>query len=90
MRALTSLVLVALLTACATPAERAAQMELEIDEMIQVYGPACERLGFQRDSDPWRDCVLRLAAKDSFERYGRAPTTTSCFGRRGFYQCTRF
>jgi len=90
MRVLTCLSLAALLTGCATPAERALQMEREIDDMIVVYGPACERLGYRGDTDPWRDCVLRLAAKDSIERYGRAPLTTSCFGHRGFYQCTRF
>ena len=35
--------------------------------MIKVYGPACERLGYRNDTDPWRDCVLRLATKDSLE-----------------------
>src|SRR5512147_2357625 len=79
------LAVAAVLAGCATPAERAAQMEREVDEMIQVYGPACEKLGFQGDTDPWRDCVLRLSAKDSYERYGRSPTTSTCFGHRGFF-----
>jgi hypothetical protein len=78
------------LAGCATPAERAAQMEREVDEMIVVYGPACERLGFRGDTDPWRECILRLAAKDSLERYSRTPATTTCFGHRGFFQCTQF
>lgn len=90
MRLLFGIALAVVLAGCATPAERAAQMEREIDEMIVVYGPACERLGFGRDSDPWRDCILQLSTKDAYERYRRAPTTASCFGHRGFYHCTTF
>lgn len=90
MRRQACVALVALLAGCATPAERAAQMQREVDEMIRVYGPACERLGFKGDTDAWRDCVLRLSAKDSYERYGRSPTTSTCFGHRGFFHCTTF
>lgn len=82
---------VLLLSACATsPAERSARMQAEVDEMIQVYGPACERLGYAKDSERWRDCVLNLANKDEVRRYAARPLTTSCFGHRGFFQCTQF
>jgi hypothetical protein len=93
MRRLTILVLATLACACATPAERAAQMQREVDEMMQVYGPGCEKLGYKPDTDPWRDCVLRLATRDSFERYGaysRAPMMTSCWGSHGFFNCSTF
>jgi len=92
MRLLAALLLITGLAACATPAERAAQMEREVDEMIQIYGPACEKLGYARDTDKWRDCVLRLSAKDDlrYRRYDRYPTTTTCYGHRGFYQCSTF
>jgi len=92
MRLLAALLLTTWLTACMTPAERAAQIEREVEEMIQVYGPACEKLGYARDTDKWRDCVLRLSAKDDqrFGRYDRRPTTTTCYGHRGFYQCSTF
>ena len=90
MRILVFLTVIALLAGCATPAERAAQMQREVDEMIQVYGPSCEKLGYQKDTDPWRDCILRLSAKDSYERYRAAPRTTNCIGHRGFVQCTTF
>lgn len=81
-----------LLAACAalTPEERAAKVEQEVDEMIRVYGPACEKLGFQNDSDPWRNCVLRLSGDDRRLQYINRPTTTSCVGRRGFFNCTTF
>jgi hypothetical protein len=94
MRTLHILVLTILVAGCATsPAERAAQAEREVDQMIQVYGPACDKLGYRPESDPWRNCVLQLAAQDDFKRYSRFnsyPTTTQCFGHRGFFNCTTF
>jgi hypothetical protein len=90
MRMLIPLVLTALLAGCATQAERSARAEREVEQMIQVYGPACEKLGYKSDADPWRDCVMRLSEKDNLERYSRYPTTTTCFGHRGFFQCTSF
>ena len=77
------------LAACATPEERAAQARAEMEAMMATYGPACERLGFKPDEDRWRDCVLRLAARDDL-RYSRYPLTSTCFGGRGFIHCTAF
>jgi hypothetical protein len=88
MRTLVCLATALLLTGCLTPAERAAQIQREVDEMIVVYGPGCERLGYANGTDDWRNCILRLNERDT--RYTRYPTTTSCFGHRGFYQCTTF
>lgn len=88
MRNFILLSLVALLAGCATPEQRAAQVEREVNDMIRVYGPACERLGYKTDSDPWRDCILRLNAAD--RPRGHYPTTTNCIGHRGFLHCTTF
>ncbi|MGE5472573.1 MAG: hypothetical protein ACM3X0_17410 [Bacteroidota bacterium] len=77
------------LVGCASPAERAARMQAEVDEMIVVYGPACERLGYKRDSDPWRECVIRLASKME-QRNFSYPATTTCVGQHGFFNCTSF
>lgn len=74
---------------CATPAERAARHQAEVEEMITVYGPACEKLGYKRDDDKWRDCILRLATQDD-RRYSRQPTMTTCIGHRGFFSCSAF
>ena len=60
-----------------------------MEEMMTVYGPACERLGFQRDQDSWRNCILRLSAQEEL-RYRRYPSTTTCFGQRGFFDCTTY
>jgi hypothetical protein len=64
----------AFLAGCATtPAEQAAQKAQkkaqEADRMAVVYGPACEKLGFERDTDPWRNCVIGLSQKDAIARY---------------------
>lgn len=76
------------LAACATPEQRAARVQQEVESMIQTYGPGCEKLGYKADTDPWRECVLKLSTKDSIDRYTNRPVTATCFGHRGFYQCS--
>jgi len=44
-----------LLAGCATPEQRA-------DRIIAIYGPLCDRLGYEKNSDKWRDCVTSQAA----------------------------
>lgn len=82
------LALILLLTACASPAERAERAQKEMDEMIQVQGPACEKLGYRRDDDKWRDCILELNAKAE-RRSGRVGFST-CIGNRGILGCGSF
>jgi hypothetical protein len=89
MRTTTALALALLVGGCATQADRAAQQQREVDEMIAVYGPACERLGNARDSEQWRSCILALDTRNAV-RYRTAPTTTTCFGHRGFFNCSTF
>ena len=88
MRALAASLLVMFLAGCATQEERAAAVQRDVDDMIRVYGPGCEKLGFQSDTDPWRECILRLAHRDDLQR--REFTTTHCIGHRGFFQCSTF
>jgi len=94
MRTFKILILITLISACATtPAERAAQAEREVDQMVQVYGPACSKLGYKPESDSWRNCVLQLAAQNDLRRarqFNSYPTTTQCFGNRGFFNCSTF
>ena len=40
------------IVACSTPEQR-AQM------VIEKYGPYCEKLGYNRETDNWRDCLMR-------------------------------
>ena len=90
MRKLMLCSLTVLLVGCATTAERSARVQREVEEMIQIYGPACEKLGYAGGSDPWRDCVLRLDRKDNLERAYRYPMTTTCFANRGYFNCNAF
>lgn len=90
MRTTLGLTLALLLGGCATQADRAAQQQREVDEMIAVYGPACEKLGNARDSDQWRSCILTLDTRQAIQRYRTTPTTTNCFGHRGFFNCSTF
>ena len=88
MRAFAVSILLMFVAGCVMQAERAAQVQRDVEDMIRVYGPGCEKLGFKTDSDQWRDCVLRLATKASLER--RDFTTTNCIGSRGFFHCSTF
>lgn len=82
-----------LLGGCAnlTPAERSALMQQEIEEMIQVYGPACGKLGYQADTDPWRECILKLnTAKNLEYDYSTRMAPPVCRSYRGFVRCEPF
>lgn len=85
-----TLLLLATLSGCMTPADRIAAAQAEVGEMLKLYGPACDKMGFTKDTDPWRDCILRFRAHDDERFRGSRPTTTTCVGQRGFYNCTSF
>ena len=88
MRILFALACTLALAGCATQAERAAAVQRDVDDMLRVYGPGCEKLGYKADTDPWRECVLRLATNDRLER---RDYMTHCFGSRGgFLHCNTF
>ena len=67
------------LLGCMTPQERALQQQAEMERMMAEFGPACTQLGFAANSDPWRNCVVQLAAKNGF----RSRVSTSIFGGWG-------
>lgn len=59
-RALYLLSLILLIAGCASnPAAEQAQATKLMEYKIQVYGPACEKLGFEKDTNGWRECVQR-------------------------------
>lgn len=64
---------VAMLAACATPQERAAQARAEVEEMMVVYGPACTHMGYAAQSDAWRSCVLNLDTRAELRTYDTGP-----------------
>lgn len=60
------------LAGCATPQERAARLQADMERDMMLYGPACQRLGYEARSDPWRACVLQLGTKEEL-RYNYPP-----------------
>jgi hypothetical protein len=89
LRLVLVVLLLAALPGCMTQAQRAAAAQAEVDDMIKVYGPACNKLGYAKDTDPWRECILRLRTQEDL-RYRNYPTTTTCVGQRGYLNCTSF
>lgn len=54
------LFLVLLLAGCASdPVAEQNQATKFMEYKMQVYGPACERLGYKKDTDAWRDCIQK-------------------------------
>lgn len=60
------------LAGCATPAEQAAEAERDVERMMLVYGPACEKLGFKANTDPWRNCVIGLGQREATRQSNNA------------------
>jgi hypothetical protein len=68
------------LLGCTTPQEQALKQQAEMDRMVAAYGPACTKLGYAMNTDPWRDCIVQLSAKNGGNRGG---VSTSIFGSFG-------
>jgi hypothetical protein len=52
--------LILFLTGCASdPVAEQKQAAQLMERKIQVYGPACEILGYEKDADAWRECIQR-------------------------------
>jgi hypothetical protein len=64
-----SIALIGLATGCATPAQQAARAQHEMEQTMAIYGPACEKLGYPANTDPWRNCIMQLSYKDDVQRY---------------------
>ena len=80
------ILLLATLPGCMTQAQRAAAAQADVEDMVKVFGPACEKLGYAKDTDTWRECILRLRTQEDL-RYRNRPTSTTCVGQSGFYNC---
>ena len=49
-----------LLAGCASnPAAEQERATRLMEYKMQVYGPACEKLGFEKNTDNWRECIQR-------------------------------
>jgi len=60
MRVITIFAFMLLFAGCATnPQAEQQRATKQMEYKIQVYGPACEKLGFTKDTDAWRECIQR-------------------------------
>lgn len=60
LRIITVLASLVVLSACASnPAAEQARATQQMEYKMHVYGPACEKLGFAKDTDKWRECIQR-------------------------------
>lgn len=57
---------------CATPSQ------LRANRINNVHGPECEALGYEKNTDGWRGCVLQLEAT-LVQRYGAAMGASQTF-----------
>ena len=55
------LALLITLTGCAMTPEQ------HVVHMLKTYGPACQKLGFEADSDANRQCMLQMDARQQAE-----------------------
>lgn len=46
------------LAACASP-------ERQAERAIAKFGPYCEKLGYAKNTDPWRDCIMKEQARET-------------------------
>lgn len=66
------LVLAVAAGACSTPEQRAQRQQVDMQQRMVIHGPECVGLGFARDTDPWRECVIEqgaLAELDALSAY---------------------
>jgi len=77
VRLIAALAVMFCMSGCASRAERAAAVQRDVDDMVTVYGPGCEKLVFKTDTDPWRECVLPLATTDRLDRSDLTTTLAS-------------
>jgi len=59
-RAIHLVSLISILAGCVSnPIAEQNQATKLMEYKIQVYGPACEKLGYEKDTDAWRECIQR-------------------------------
>ena len=59
-----------LLLGCASPQDRAQKQQAEMSLAVEQYGPACTQVGYVKDTDPWRQCVVQQANNNEAKKGG--------------------
>ena len=67
-------------------ARQAEEANALANQILATYGPLCEKLGFQPNTDPWRNCVLSRYDADA---QARAARRAAAIGAYGAFQANR-
>jgi hypothetical protein len=62
------LLVIVLLTGCATQTR-----EQHAARMVAKASPYCEAIGYQKNSDPWKECVLSVMKTMAVQPRSRGP-----------------
>lgn len=63
-----TLLLLCSITGCATPEQIAARQEQRDIAYTSALAGQCEAVGYQRGSDPWRNCIVQLHGQNQAQR----------------------
>lgn len=55
-----------------------ARQPMSPERIIETYAPICDQLGFERNTDPWRNCILSRYDAARADRARRAAGSSSC------------
>lgn len=58
----------AILYGCASPQDRAQKQQAEMSLAMEQYGPVCTQVGYVRDTDPWRACIMQQASNSEAKK----------------------
>lgn len=61
----------ALLAACGSTQEMTAYGNDPVMALAGEYGPACERMGYGRESNEWRRCIAQSTTRADLARYAQ-------------------
>lgn len=56
--------------------------EQQAELIVTNFGPVCDKIGFQRDTDPWRNCVLQQYQTALQEASARRAAAVGMYGAR--------
>jgi hypothetical protein len=58
----------AFLTACGTPEQIAYQQD-PVMAMSEEYGPPCEKTGYAKGTEQWRNCIVQTSRRDDLTKH---------------------
>lgn len=73
--------LLLLISGCAAPLTPQQKSEI----IVQKFSPYCEGMGYQRNTDPWRGCIMKML--ELYQREQMGNRVTRCYEGLGGIEC---